>query len=427
MYYQPVTEYDSIEFFIKNVVFDSHDSTSVDWVLSKPKKIHELAKCTSVPCLGFKQFAYDRNIIAFSNGFLAVKEWIFTLYDNSIEKNTYAKVFFDVSFQINWLTDDWTDIQTPYFDHIWSSQVHDHDALLVAFGLLGQLHYSIDDNNFQIGMYIKGTPNSGKSTVIQPITLMFPVDKIGSFDHKQKIFGMASLLQKFVCIDQDTPHDMVESIGKTEFQKLISGEHNVVPQKGRGSWEGVLNMHTLICSNYMQDVKEAGEIQRRLAVFVFNPVIGKDASLQKKILKETSFILIKTLLAYRELKYKYKNKTFEDWGIEYFDSQKEESLYNNNPVYKFIDEDNGFSIEEGAETSWTDFEIEFKTLNRGYRLKTTDQTFARLGLEVRRNNCCRSCFKKHAKGCCDQYQRMNKTTKRVISNLKKYEFCVNQI
>jgi hypothetical protein len=408
---------DDITELIKNKVFVSTDSVSALWVLAKPNKISDLAKCTSVPVFGFRKFDYNRNIVAFLNGFLDVVEWIFSYYKDGVPENVFAKQFFDVEFDLTWLNGNWQNIPTPNYDKIWKCQVKCKDALEVAYGLLGQLHFPMNDNNFQVCMYIKGTPNSGKSTSIDPIRNMFPEEKIGTFDHKQKVFGMASLCGKYVCIDNDTPHDMVTSIGKTEFQKLISGEHNVIPVKNSDSWQGILDCRTLICSNYMQDIREAGEIQRRLAVFLFSPLEGGDSSLPGKIKKETPYLFIKTVLAYHELKKKYKNLPFNKWDIDYFDSQTEEALFNNNPIYKFIVDSAEFSIVDGSQTPWIQFEVSFKEKNRNYKLKTTDQTFAKLGLRIDKINCCKGCGKKHVKGCCLQYKREYRAIKRVIINL----------
>jgi hypothetical protein len=120
----------------------------------------------------------------------------------------------------------------------------------------------------------------------------------------------------------DTP-DMVESMGKTEFQKMISGEQVVLPIKNeQKSLQLTLDMHALMVSNYIQKCQEAGEISRRLATLLFKPVSGKDATLKHKTIKETPLIFIKTLLAYRHMKSKYEHLPFSEWGIEYFDNKR---------------------------------------------------------------------------------------------------------
>ena len=310
---------DDIPGLIKDKVFVTTESVSALWVLMRPNKIGDLVKSTQDPLLGFKQFYYNRNIVAFSNGFLNVVEWTFSSYKDGIPENVYAKQFFDVEFDLKWLTENWKFISTPVYDTIWKCQVKNEDALEVAYGLLGQLHYPMKDNNFQVCPYIKGGTSTGKSTLIGPIRDMFPEEKIGSIDHNQKVFGMASLRGKYVCIVDDTNHDIVTSMGINSFKAFISGEKIVLPVRNSDSFHGILDCHTLICSNCMQDVREVGEIQRRLAVFLFSPVEGGDSSLSEKLKKETPYIFIKTILAYRQLKVKYKNIPFNDWGIDYFD------------------------------------------------------------------------------------------------------------
>tara|TARA_Y100000389_G_C17469564_1_gene529063 strand:- start:291 stop:2615 length:2325 start_codon:yes stop_codon:yes gene_type:complete len=408
----------NINIFLKNVVFRECSNFSVKWVLSRPNKVNDLIKVTDTEALGFKQFHYDRYIIGFKNGYLDVLTWSFHNYDENSVNNLFSKTYFDVDFDLSWLTIDWDKIICPIFDSLWNCQVNDPEAIFVAYALLGQLHFPINDNNFQVAPYIKGTPNCGKSTLTEAIVSFFPSEEIGNFDYKQKIFGLANLVDKQVVIDTDSPPDMVECVGKTQFQKLISGENNTIPIKNCNSWEGILDMHVLMCSNYMQDVKECGEIHRRLAVFLFGPIEGKNPNYKSQILKETHLIFIKTIRAYQLLKIKYSDKAFEEWGIDYFDNQKEEALYNNNPVYKFIEEDNGFKIKQGSYTKWTEFESAFKAVHRNYKLKTTDLSFTRMGLKITRINICIMCKNSFIKGCCENYSKDNMGKIRIIMNLE---------
>ena len=412
-------KYGNVHAFITKYIFREITNDSVDWVLTRPHKVADLVKNTRIVAFKFKQFQYDRNVVSFNNGWLDIINWKFTNYSDNIPDNVYAKAHFDIEFETKWIEMEWTDIATPHYDSIWKSQKIEPDVLHVAYGLLGQLHFPADDNNFQVALYIKGTPDSGKSTLLEPIKNMFPVEKIGSFDHKQKTFGMTNLVHKFVCIDSDTPKDMVESIGKTEFQKLISAEEVILPVKNvQESIQLKLDLNTIIVSNYMQECQEAGEISRRLACIFFNPISGKDATLGKRIIKETPLILVKTILAYRSMKSKYEHHPFSEWGIEYFIQQKEEALYNNNHIYKFIEESDTYFIENNAETLWTQFENEFKIKNRGVKIKTTDQIFARMGLNVSINMICKFCRNNHTRGCCSKYTRTARTTRRVIKNLR---------
>lgn len=429
MFYEKVkfAKRNNVYSFINRHVFKTISNESVDWVLSRPNKITDLVKTTQIVAFGFKLFEYDRNVVSFENGWFHVVNWEFTPYADNIPENIYAKVHFDIDFDGNWLTQDWREIPTPNYDVLWKAQNIEDDVLLVAYGLLGQLHYHVDDNNFQVALYIKGSNDSGKSTLTLPIQKMFPPDKIGSFDYKQQTFGMTNLAEKFVCIDTDTPEEMIENVGKTEFQKMISGEQVILPVKNeQESLQLTLDMNALMVSNYYPKVKEAGEISRRLAVILFRPVSGKDATLKDKILKETALIFIKTLLAYRTMKSKYNHIPFTEWGIDYFDSQKEEALYNNNSIYKFIDESPLFSIENGAETLWNIFETEYQALHKGTKIKTNDQIFSKMGLEIppERKWYCIFCNNKHKKQCCSRYDCEKKSRRYAIKNLKYTPTCL---
>ena len=102
----------------------------------------------------------------------------------------------------------------------------------------------------------------------------------------------------------------------------------------------------------------------------------------------------------------------------FIDNQKEEALFNNNPIYKFIEEDNVFKIKQGSYTKWSDFESIFRTVYQNYKLKTTDQTFSRMGLKITRINICKKCKNRFIKGCCEGYSKDNIGKIRIILNLE---------
>ena len=388
-------------------------------ILSQQHHVTNLMYATRMEALGFKQMNYNRHIVSYKNGYLDLNKFEFCLYDDSTP-DYCSKLHFDVDFDVNDLMKEWTTIKCPAFDKIWNYQIDDPLALRVAYGLLGQLHFSKSDNKWDVSLYILGTSNTGKSTLVTAIESFFPAEKIGKPDYRQPTFGLQSLLDKFVCIDPDAPRDAVRKIGKTDFQKLLSNETIAVPRKYSSNVDTKIDIHLLVVSNYGQDVPETGEIFRRFRTVNFRPVENKDTSLVEQITQERPLIFLKTILAYKELKRVYANKAVADWDIAYFSNQEEGRMFDNNVIYKFVSScsDIEYPASDTDFMSWSDFELLFKEKHRGYKLVTSDQSFAQLKLKVDCGQKCKSCLKPHKKGCCANYSRLNRTPKRVIYGLK---------
>jgi hypothetical protein len=304
MYYSRVDH--TIDFFVRNIAFDICPNESVSILLSHPNKFRELCKITCMPSLGFKQFNYNRNSIAFSNGYFSITEWNFYSI-TEITTDIFAKIYYDIPFNPDWLSCEVKYISTPVFDSLWESQ--SQDEILVCYGLLGQLHYPLNDNNFRIAPLLKGSRDSAVSLIISTIRNMFPLEKVQVFEGKTP--KIRSLISKHVLIDEITKNNYFNSMGIRDFKSLISGE-SMLLHHHNNPWSGILNCRVLLYS-YDTKFKKSDDIERRLAVFNFLPMDKEIPDIDLKLQCETPMILMKTLVAYREIKNKYSSKVFEDW------------------------------------------------------------------------------------------------------------------
>lgn len=416
-----------IEYFIRRVVFPNFDDfehkESIMRVLMDSNQLKKLVDATNIPALGFKQHSYCRDIISFKNGYINISEWIFYNYDN-VPDNTYARCHFDIDFDETLMTRNWKEIETPNFDHIIDSQELEPDVALVCYGLLGQLQFPKSDNNFQVGLYISGTAGTGKSTLLNPILDTFPQEKIGVFNDQDSKFGYESLINTFLCLHSDAPDNLIERIDPTKFKAILSDETILINRKNKSDIRTKLNTNVIILSNHKPNVNECGDITRRLAYINFKPIKGKgDTNLKYKLKKENPYILLKTILAYRFLKEKYEGLSFESWGIDYFSEQKETTLYDNNPVFSFIEDRDDFMTnptKDGFDyCKFVDFKTEFERTNKKYKLKMSDMTFNRLGLATKQELLCSHCQSLPGYKCCPKKSNTDRKKVRVIIGLKQ--------
>jgi len=374
----------------------------------------------------------DSNIISFKNGFLKIKEFQFEEYSGE-HYSFIAKKYIPMTFNPDWLSMRWDEIVAPVFDKIIKDQPQlssDPDVTLAFYGLLGSLHYPVGYDSIKVCPYLVGTSGTGKSTIVNIILNTFAPEIVGAINYKEKIFGKSAFLTKDVIIDQDTPSNMIKEFGKTDFQKAVSGEIVAIPIKNQKTEDQhKVTQRMLFCSQYTQDIQDTGEVIRRIAYFGFEPVENTRSNLEDDVINnELNLVIIKILLARNELIKKYGNKPYHEWGIEYFDSRREDTLIDNNYIYRFISDNNNFKVRKGSKLPFETFSQYFNEYykSQGQRLKhpkTSDVMFSKMGLNVVRNTVCKDCYQKFSinKKCCDNHNRNNKSTKYFIHDLEFVE------
>ena len=131
---------------------------------------------------------------------------------------------------------------------------------------------------------------------------------------QESVFGKTAFIDKEVIIDSDIPEDMVRKIGKTFFQKAISGEKVPIPVKYQKREELVqIKQRMLLSSQYRQIVQDTGEVARRIAYFQFQPVENTTGNLSDKCIEtELHLVLVKMLLARKAMLNKFGDKPFSN-------------------------------------------------------------------------------------------------------------------
>lgn len=404
-------------------------STDVKTFYKKPTTKKNLEEYLNTIHTDIFQLKRDSNVIAFTNGYLKLKEMKFYEYDESVNYTFIAKKYIPLNFDAEWLTMEWNEIECPIFDKIVQDQPQISscdDVKLAFYGLLGSLHYPNGSDSIKVVPYLVGTSGTGKSTIVNIYSKTFSSELIGTINYKERTFGKTAFLEKDVIIDSDTPADMIQSFGKTEFQKAVSGETIAIPVKNqkREEQHQVWN-RMLFCSQYTQSGPDTGEVIRRIAYFGFEPVENTKVNLEADCVEtELNRVLVKTILARKKLIEKYANTPFHEWNISYFDSRKDDILIENNYVFRMISEHPLFKVRKGARCSFDVFTHYFMEHFRGQPSKPkmpkkTDVMFTKMGLRVNKEIICKDCkqlFNLH-RACCQHYQPNNRSIQYFIEDL----------
>jgi len=395
--------------------------------------------------IAFPFLKHNKYICAFNNGyydFTNPNEEKFIPYVEMTEHYS-TSVYFDIDFDVEWLGKTFQEIQTPIIDVILKHHFNEEkeegknefdDIYSTFFGLVGRLHYPVHMyDNFNCCLFIKGSSNTGKSTVGDII--MSSHQNIGTISGKMEgTFGLQSLYKKDVIYISDLPSNFHNKLDKGDLQRMISGETLDIPIKGVGSinnfkWSAPM----LFLGNYYFGYTDSsGAIPRRLSVFLMeNYVENRDSSIKKRCIKqEGHLILIKSIKAYALLIERFRNKTFEDFDIDYFKDSYNDITNDTNFLYRFL------TIPPNSFEKWAVYDeksdVPFQTFKKTYEkwlyfqdktLKRKDKTIdattlRREGYVKKRINICGMCGKPPNNGtCCVNYSNKNRRNKIMIKNM----------
>jgi phage/plasmid-associated DNA primase len=151
---------------------------------------------------------------------------------------------------------------------------------------------------------------------------MFSFNEVGVIDSShESIFGLQSMYKKEVILCPELSDKLVHQLSSDKFKKMVCGERVVISIKNRSAESVRWKSPMLMCGNdYPKYEDDRGSISKRLAIFSFTRYVSnQDSSLKASIMnKEISKILVKSLLAYRQLLNHIGKRGFWEVCPEYF-------------------------------------------------------------------------------------------------------------
>lgn len=348
---------------------------------------------------------YNKDYIGFNNGVLNVItcEFIENVLDNDIIVNKY----FDTDFNYS--------MDTPLFDKILQYQF-DESVCHFIYMCIGRL-FGIRDN-YGFMLYLLGEPGCGKSIFIDIICECF--NNIGSIGNSfEEKFGLSFLYDKEIIVCDDLPKNISKIFPQQTFQTCITGGKIPIAVKGGDGFTINWTTPMLWAGNWFPDYFDKGQISRRMLVANFEKIVkNPEPTLKQRIINtELPALIYKSLMYYKETLVSNDNKDI--WKIcpEYFLDQQTDMKMERNPLYKYLTEntcyekDHMLSIEEikNAFSTWLGKKVSkldngtFLQVNQEY---TIDQLII-----------CKNCKKDHKKGCCENYNRLDRSSKKIIINI----------
>lgn len=352
----------------------------------------------------FPFLEYNKDYIGFSNGVLNINTCEFNENEETISVYKYIDKEFNYS------------MDTPLCDLVLDYQF-EPDTRDFIYMCLGRM-FGIKDN-YGFMLYLLGEPGCGKSLILDILCECF--NKIGSIGNSfEEKFGLSFLYDRDIIVCDDLPKNISKIFPQQTFQTCITGGKVPIAVKGGNGFTIDWNVPMVWAGNWIPDYIDKGQISRRMLVANFEKnIINPDPTLKKRIIEnELPAFIYKCLMYYKKVLNNNKNK--DVWGIcpEYFLEQQQELKVERNPLYKFLLEntrykENNIILLETVKSSFNDW--------LGKKVNKLDNgTFFQVNKDyiIESIITCKFCNEKHKRGCCEQYNRTGRSTKKIVKNIE---------
>lgn len=303
----------------------------------------------------------NRNMHSFTNGvYFSDRDEFVTYASGKIDpgKECSSK-FFNNKFTEYPSDTHWSDIPTPYLEHIMDFQEWSEEVKKWMYVFIGRCLYDLGHkDDWQVVFFLEGIAGSGKSTIINSIIkLLYDDDDVGTMSTNiEKKFGVEALTEKYVIVAPEIKHDVC--IEQADFQSMVSGERVVANRKNRqpivvDPWKAPIAMAGNQVPNWSDN---SNSIARRIVWFYFSMIVPTDKGdmkMGKKLEAELPNIIQKSNKAYLEATDKFSNDNIWRHLPQYFHDQRSEMAKSCNPLHAFMTSE---LIEYGSDM-WVEEEV----------------------------------------------------------------------
>ena len=271
----------------------------------------------------------DRTQFSLWNGVFRASENKFYVYDvnNSSGYQTTADldstnsschfIEQDFDYELYDSFDDPIDIPTPNCQKILTSQGFDKETCRWIYASFGRMIFPVGSmDGWQYFPFFKGTAGTGKSTLLELISMVYSTCDVGSLmSEGQRNFSVEHLYTKymFLCMDADKKL----TLSQTRWNQIVSGEKMSIEQKFKIPVETTWTATGAFAGNsYPPWVDQGGSMSRRLLVILFATVIKKvDTGLKERCRAELAAFLKKCVSCYHYVVDKHGHQGLWEKGV----------------------------------------------------------------------------------------------------------------
>ena len=233
--------------------------------------------------------------------------------------------------------------------------------------LIGRLFYKVGlYDNWQVVLSMLGPGDTGKSTCILLMKLMFPAGTTGVIDDQfEDPFGLVELYKNLCNFIADGTKKLSSRLSVGTYKSMVTGEGVCVAGKHKDPVNIDWSVPLVQASNEQIYPDIGGSIHRRVVQFGWKKIIkDRITDLSESSKSEIAYIVLRCMFAYRRKCQAMVGKSYWDFvSNQELREQKEERERTGNPVDAFLSNGGGercrFEYKENAITTIKDFKVCF--------------------------------------------------------------------
>jgi hypothetical protein len=369
------------------------------------------------------------DVISFTNGVYFLYEGMFRTWDE-VEIPPLTAHYREIEFN-----EELCNMDTPLWDSLLKTQLHDQDVVDVMEILIGRLFYYTGFDNFQVLPFLKGDANTGKSTLMDLVSSMFPRTSVGVISaNQEQTFGLETLYQKRLILSPDIPKNFSQVFNQYTFQSCISGEQVSIARKNKTAKSDVIwKVPMMLGGNHLPDYCDnSGSVSRRIVPFMYDTLITtRNTRLKADIAdKELNTVMMRCLMKYWVFQKTNKGNDFWDSVPKKLVDLKNEVQQTTNYLANFLaNGDDFYDIihvdDYNQTTNLIDLRKAFHNHMRisqnqkSYVMGTDYYPIKAAGYIMDKPNICKTCDKKSTfVGCGSHYSSKNRKRVNIIHNMR---------
>ena len=369
--------------------------------------------------------------VVFNNGYFDLSELALHMWSDPMTDRSFVTDMF-MEFDCP-LVGDPLIFDTPGWTSLLAHQLTTENDVDWLEALIGRLNFPVGDkDNWQIMPWIVGDANTGKSTVCNIVSRMFPPDSVGSITATfEPRFGLEPLRSKRVLITADAPTNIHQLLAASDFQSMVTGDAVSVARKMKraicGSKWTVPMLNASNEPGKWRDVN--GSIQRRCWHFQFKSFItSRNTSLQDKIISdELPYIWLRCVIKYAQKreqvaaediwKFAPPNVRMAKEDLTVFTDPLSEFIANGSKYYQVMREPGAYTSIHDLSAAFSKF-MEFERKVKNVIIGKNYYPIRAAGFVIERTHVCKICNLKRTKqNCKGHFESSQRTTVAMIKDM----------
>ena len=373
------------------------------------------------PAEWFPICKYNINYIGYKNGLYDLKNNEFI--EKDFPKNILCRTYFDEDYKP-------LDEIPPDLKKIFDLQDFDDDTIDLLLAMIGRGLYPVGTDKWGKLLCLCGLGDTGKTTLLLLIQKALRINKVCTFSvgDKSSQFALGGK-DKYELIIISEAENLPKSLTPEQIKCISRGELVELEQKRKDPYYLEWSVPIVMSSNGVLKFKDdSGACTKRISYFMLENVPEKpDQKIKANLIKLIPRLIplfVNKYFAVKDDDYK-ETKQMTEWitdielesdlFVEWLNGNEKDSMYQINYSKSKEDEVSAKKLMEYYNKHlWVVHKVRPRFR---FNMKNINALKA-MGIQKEKRMICKYCKEKHVVGCCEDYNRLGRTSNIIFKNIK---------